>query len=101
MDTWDPVLHDPGSWLWQSSRKAPPVSQFGLWWLLSSVRDSELGYLLRDFYQEQAISPDSPLAWSLRSCLLMELGARSGSQAARPLCCGEQAVASRLPKVCW
>lgn len=41
MDTWEPVLHNPGSWLWQSSRKVSPVSQFKLWWLLSCVRDSQ------------------------------------------------------------
>lgn len=75
------------------------MSQFWLWWLLSSVRDSELQYLLRDFYQEQGTSPDSPSAWSLRSFLLMEHGAQTGSQAAWPLCCSERAVASRLPKV--
>lgn len=45
MDTREPVLHNPGSWLWQGSRKVPPVSQFRLWWLLSSVRDSWGGRL--------------------------------------------------------
>lgn len=45
MDTWEPVLHNPGSWLWQGSRKVPPVSQSKLWWLLSSVRDSQGGRL--------------------------------------------------------
>lgn len=101
MDTWEPVLRDPGSWLWPGSRKAPPVSQLRLWWLLSSVRDSELEYLSRDFYQEQGTSPDNPLAWSLGSFLLMKRGAQTGSQAAWPLRCSEQAVASCLAKVCW
>lgn len=75
-----------------AEKVAPPVSQFRLWWLLSSVRDSKLQYLLRDFYQEQGISPDSPLAWSLESFLLIEQhGAQTGSQAAWPLCCSEPA----------
>jgi hypothetical protein len=91
MDTRDPVLCDPGSWLWQGSRKVPPASRFRLRWHLSSVRDRELEYLLRDLLPRAGYLPDSPLAWSLRGFLLTEHGAQTGSQAAWPLGCSERA----------
>lgn len=91
------VTQGPGS-----GRVAESATRVTIEALVASVQcKGQLEYLSRDFYQEQGTSPDNPLAWSLRSFLLMERGAQTGSQAAWPLCCSEQAMASCLAKVCW
>ena len=76
-DTWEPVLHNPGSWLWQGSRQVLPVSQFKLWWLLSSVRDSQ-GRRLDEGHPPRAGQPQT--VPGLESQKLLASGIRSSNR---------------------